>query len=43
MPEENKDCIKYVQVGNGSKFVSGDDRKNVKNYPLKNQVFEGKS
>ena len=22
MPEENKDCIKYVQVGNGSKFVS---------------------
>ena len=43
MPEENKDCIKYVQVGNGNKFVSGDDRKNVENYPSKNQVFDEKS
>ena len=43
MPEENKDCIKYVQVGNGNKFVSGDDRNNVENYPSKNQVFDEKS
>jgi len=43
MPEENKECIKYVQVGNGNKFVSWDDRKNVENYPSKNQVFDEKS